>query len=141
MDHWVVILLFCSSRIVHPYRRNQPWFQVYTSVCPTRKETFKNTPHTPILPIHTQQKQQQPQILRLGGGADIHLNDNLVVSEKILTTIILNHVIDLNGTDVIGKDLNKHTLLIRWSTLIYNPPRWLLLKLINIYVRANALKL
>ena len=34
MDHWVVMLLFCSSRIVHPYRRNQPWFQVYTSVCP-----------------------------------------------------------------------------------------------------------
>ena len=28
MDHWVVMLLFCSSRIVHPYRRNQPWFQV-----------------------------------------------------------------------------------------------------------------
>ena len=26
--------MFCSSRIVHPYRRNQPWFQVYTSVCP-----------------------------------------------------------------------------------------------------------
>ena len=26
--------LFCSSRIVHPYRRNQPWFQAYTSVCP-----------------------------------------------------------------------------------------------------------
>ena len=34
MDHWVVMLLFCSSRIVHPYRRNQPRFQVYTSVCP-----------------------------------------------------------------------------------------------------------
>ena len=26
--------LFCSSCIVHPYRRNQPWFQAYTSVCP-----------------------------------------------------------------------------------------------------------
>ena len=26
--------MFCSSHIVHPYRRNQPWFQVYTSVCP-----------------------------------------------------------------------------------------------------------
>ena len=26
--------LFCTSRIVHPYRRNQPWFQAYTSVCP-----------------------------------------------------------------------------------------------------------
>ena len=26
--------MFCSPRIVHPYRRNQPWFQVYTSVCP-----------------------------------------------------------------------------------------------------------
>ena len=29
-----IIAMFCSSRIVHPYRRNQPWFQVYTSVCP-----------------------------------------------------------------------------------------------------------
>ena len=26
--------MFCSSHIVHPYLRNQPWFQVYTSVCP-----------------------------------------------------------------------------------------------------------
>ena len=26
--------MFCSSHIVHPYRRNQPWFQVYTSVFP-----------------------------------------------------------------------------------------------------------
>ena len=36
--------MFCSSRIVHPYRRNQPWFQVYTSVCPrgARRENNKN---------------------------------------------------------------------------------------------------
>ena len=35
--------MFCSSRIVHPYRRNQPWFQVYTSVCPrgARREKAK----------------------------------------------------------------------------------------------------
>ena len=26
--------MFCSSHIVHPHRRNQPWFQAYTSVCP-----------------------------------------------------------------------------------------------------------
>ena len=34
--------MFCSSRIVHPYRRNQPWFQVYTSVCPrgARREKY-----------------------------------------------------------------------------------------------------
>ena len=41
MDHWGVMLLFCSSRIVHPYRRNQPWFQVYTSVCPRRARREK----------------------------------------------------------------------------------------------------
>ena len=39
--------MFSSSRIVHPYRRNQPWFQVYTSVCPRgarrEKANFVNT--------------------------------------------------------------------------------------------------
>ena len=42
--------LFCSSRIVHPYRRNQPWFQAYTSVCPrgARRENRPfNRDHTP----------------------------------------------------------------------------------------------
>ena len=46
--------LFCSSRIVHPYRRNQPWFQAYTSVCPRGAKREKRFTHkTPYsLVIH-----------------------------------------------------------------------------------------